>query len=351
MSMLDVRGLTKSFPAHTVLAGLDLHADPGSLTAILAPSGAGKTTLLRLVAGFEHPDEGTIAIGDRPVCDGTRALAPERRGVGYVAQEGALFPHLNVAANIAFGLHRSHRRARRGVAELLDLVGLERRFADRRPDQLSGGEQQRVALARALAPRPALMLLDEPFSALDAAQRPATRRAVLASLRTAGVTTVMVTHDQTEALAIADRVAVLLDGRIAQTGAPGELYDRPATPAVARFLGDAVLLPATVHGGVAACPLGRLCVAGPASDGPAQVMVRPEQISLAPASGEERVRACVVGHTFYGHDADVELTLPGSPTTVRARQVGGAIPAVDQRVDLSVEGTVMAYPAPSAAAP
>ncbi|MGH3627520.1 MAG: ABC transporter ATP-binding protein, partial [Sciscionella sp.] len=256
MTELSVTAVRKSFGRTEVLAGVDLRVPSGALTAILGPSGCGKTTLLRLVAGFDAPDSGMIAIGERVVCDGGRGLPPERRGIGYVAQEGALFPHLSVAANITFGLPRRARRAHERVAELLERVGMDASHADRQPHQLSGGQQQRVALARALAPEPALVLLDEPFSALDAGLRAETRLAVVQALAASATTTVLVTHDQSEALSVAHRVALMRDGRIVQAGSPAEMYGSPADAGVADFVGEAVVLPAEVTEGSARCALG-----------------------------------------------------------------------------------------------
>ncbi len=223
MTQLTVTGLDKAFGRHRVLSGLDLDVAEGSLTAILGPSGSGKTTLLRILAGFERADAGTVRIG-AVLADGPGAfLAPERRRIGYVPQEGSLFPHLTVAANVGFGLSRRERR-RRGrpgrTAELLDAVGLGG-LAQRYPYQLSGGQQQRVALARALAIQPEIVLLDEPFASLDAHLRASVRADVQRLLKEAGTTTVLVTHDQDEALSTADRVAVLRDG-------PDRAVRRPA---------------------------------------------------------------------------------------------------------------------------
>jgi len=342
---LSVAGISKSFGPVGVLHDVHLEVAPGSLTAVLGRSGCGKTTLLRIVAGFVAPDAGTVALDGRPVVD----LPPERRRVGYVSQEGSLFPHLTVAGNVGFGLPRRQRRARHRVDELLELVGLDAGFADRYPHQLSGGQQQRVALARALAPGPRLVLLDEPFAALDAELRESTRRAVAAALDHAGTTAVLVTHDQGEALSMAGQVAVLSEGRVVQAAPPEELYRRPADADVAAFVGDAVLLPATVRAGRAESVLGALPVAGHPDAGPTTVLVRPEQIVLEPvvdggAPGE--VVARVVDATFYGHDATVRLHVrPGSgehppPGPLVARTPGHAAPAVGTDVRLTVQGSV-----------
>src|SRR5215472_564511 len=255
MRHVTVTGLDKAFGAHPVLSGLDLEVPAGSLTAILGPSGCGKTTLLRLLAGFERADAGTICIGGVLVDGPGVHLPPERRRIGYVPQEGSLFPHLTVAANIGFGLPARQRRGP-ATAELLEAVGLAGRY----PHQLSGGQQQRVALARALAIGPKIVLLDEPFASLDAHLRASVRADVQGLLAKTGITGILVTHDQDEALSTADRVAVLRDGRIAQSDAPQDLYDRPADAGIARFIGDANLLDGVLEAGTVETILGRLPV-------------------------------------------------------------------------------------------
>jgi iron(III) transport system ATP-binding protein len=351
MSELSLAGVRKSFAKVEVLRGVDLDVPAGGLTAILGASGCGKTTLLRLVAGFETPESGTITIGEDVVAGGGRGVAPERRGVGYVAQEGALFPHLSVAANVTFGLPRRARRQRGRVAGLLELLGMEPSYAERYPHQLSGGQQQRVALARALAPRPALVLLDEPFSALDAGLREETRRAVADALEASGTTAVLVTHDQAEALSVASRVALLRDGRMVQAASPAELYQAPADPAVAGFLGEAVVLPATVTGDCAECVLGRVGVGRTELSGAAAVMLRPEQIVMhqGGAQGGAGVPARVEGCLYYGHDATVTLrVVAGNGAVVRSRCAGRALPARGEDVTLTVLGEAVAYPAATA---
>ena len=250
-----ITGLRKGFGAQPVLRGVDLEVPKGSITAILGSSGSGKTTMLRLLAGFERPDGGTITI-DGTLVDGPNChLAPGVRRVGYVPQEGCLFPHLDVRANVGFGLAKAKRRHR--VAELLEMTGLEK-LGGRYPHQLSGGEQQRVALARALAPDPSLVLLDEPFSSLDASLRTSVRLDVARILGHAGTTTVIVTHDQDEALSMADQVAILRDGTVAQASAPQDLYIRPADARLAQFVGDANLLAGTVRAGCVDTAFGAL---------------------------------------------------------------------------------------------
>jgi iron(III) transport system ATP-binding protein len=224
MSSLTVSGVTKSYGGGRagrvpVLTGVDLAVPAGSLTALLGPSGCGKTTLLRLVAGFDDPDSGTIVLGDRVVAGPGRSVPARRRGIGFVPQEGGLFPHLTVAGNVTFGLPRRQRRDAGRVRGLLDLVGLDAGLADRHPHQLSGGQQQRVALARALAPAPSLVLLDEPFSSLDALTRMTMHRLVLRLWAHHRPAVLLVTHDVDEALALADRVCVLSAGRITHSAA------------------------------------------------------------------------------------------------------------------------------------
>ncbi len=340
---VTIAGLGKAFGAVIVLDGIDLSVPSGSLTVILGPSGCGKTTLLRLIAGFERPDRGTIAIGGQVVCAARQGLPPERRRIGYVAQEGALFPHLTVAENIGFGLSRAARRDRARIAALLALVGLDADLAARGPHQLSGGQQQRVALARALAPEPRVVLLDEPFSALDAGLREGTRRAVAAALAAAGATAILVTHDQDEALSLGTQIAIMRGGRLAQVGPPATLYAAPADRDVANFLGDATFLPATVRDGRATCALGTLPLREPVPDGLAEVMLRPEQIAIAPA-GVGGVAARVLGSIYYGKDAVVRLHLAAADCTITARVPGHTAPPDGATVAVGVSGSVVAYP-------
>jgi iron(III) transport system ATP-binding protein len=340
MSSLTIRDVRKSFGAGPVLDGIDLHVPARRLTALLGPSGCGKTTLLRLVAGFEEPDAGTISLGDRVVAGAGRGVPARRRGIGFVPQEGGLFPHLTVAANVTFGLPRRQRRDADRVRDLLDLVGLDAAFADRHPHQLSGGQQQRVALARALAAEPSLVLLDEPFSSLDAALREGTRRAVADALRRTGATAVLVTHDQAEALSMADQVAVMRGGRLVQLADPQTLYRQPGDLDTAAFVGDAVVLPAEVRDGVAHCALGAVPLDRPTADGAARVLLRPEQLRLGAGAG---VAARVRHVEFYGHDARVLLELPQG-STVAARLDGHRLPVDGQQVVVSVAGAGLAFP-------
>ncbi|HUZ62190.1 MAG TPA: ABC transporter ATP-binding protein [Acetobacteraceae bacterium] len=346
MAELRIEGLARRFGRTVVLDHVDLVVPTGRLVAILGASGSGKTTLLRLIAGFDRADGGTIRIDGALVAGQGRHEKPEHRRIGYVAQEGALFPHLSVARNIAFGLKPGTGRARR-VADLLEMVGLPAAYGPRPPHALSGGEQQRVALARALAPAPRLVLLDEPFSALDASLRQDTRQAVAAALAAIGATAVLVTHDQSEALSMGAAVAVLRDGRMVQTATPATLYRHPADAEVAQFVGEAVLLPGRAAAGRAICALGELPLGAPA-EGPAEVLIRPEQIRLVPHDAPGSVAARVAEITFFGHDALVRLALPGAPDRlVTARVFGHAVPEAGTTVGVIVDGEVSAFAPPA----
>jgi len=346
VSRLLVSGLWKGYGEQPVLRGVELDVPAGSLTSVLGLSGCGKTTLLRVIAGFERAERGEIDLGGQTLDDGRTYLPPERRSVGYVPQEGALFPHLTVEGNVGFGLSRSERRSDT-VAELLEMVGISA-LAGRLPHELSGGEQQRVALARALARRPQALLLDEPFSALDATLRAHVREEVHSLLREQGVTTVLVTHDQEEALSLADSVAVLRDGEIVQQGTPAELYERPADERLARFLGAVNVLDATLLDGSAETPLGRLALrGGTAASRSGLVMLRPEQLDVRPAEGANgekglsgRVELC----RYYGHDAllHIRADQPNGSELLLARVHGeGALP-VGTRVLVSAHGAATA---------
>jgi iron(III) transport system ATP-binding protein len=352
MKELAVRGATKSFGDLRVLDGVDLTVPAGSFTAILGSSGSGKTTLLRIVAGFERLDGGVVMLGDEAVDDARHTFVPsEHRRVGYVPQEGALFPHLSVGRNVAFGLPRGPDRRSR-VLDLLDMVGLsglQRRF----PHQLSGGQQQRVALARALATDPEVVLLDEPFSSLDASLRASVRAEVHDVLRRAGATSILVTHDQDEALSMADQVAVLRHGVIAQLDSPAGIYQRPLDPALAQFLGESNVLHAPVErrdGGrntVAATPLGALAVEGwPPNEapGPAHVLIRPEQLIIGDAA-TSALAATVESYEYYGHDAVVRVHPESDQLPDLIVRVTGGTPLVTgSRVGLTVAGSVVAWP-------
>ncbi len=341
---LDVSGLVKSFGSQTVLHGIDLGVTAGTITAVVGASGCGKTTLLRLVAGFENPDGGTISIAGRHVAAAGRSTPAHRRDVGYVAQDGALFPHLTVGQNIAYGMS-GRRNAKQRIAELLQTVSLDESYAARRPHELSGGQQQRVALARALARQPALMLLDEPFSALDTGLRASTRKAVAALLSDAGVTTLIVTHDQEEALSIADQVAVMRDGWFTKVGTPQQVYREPNDRFTAEFLGDCVLLPCTVAGGIATSALGHLPVRGAVPDGGGTLMLRPEQLEATAVSDDDLGdgMATVLASEFRGHDVILTVDLGGDSAPITVRQHSVAPPAVDAKVRIHVSGAAVVF--------
>jgi iron(III) transport system ATP-binding protein len=308
VSLLRLSRLTKRYDGHgAAVDGLSLVVEPGEILALLGPSGCGKTTTLRLIAGFEQPDEGTVELRGECVAGKGIAVPPEVRGVGVVFQDYALFPHLSVGDNVAFGLARHERLARaRRVREVLDLVGLgalDRRF----PHELSGGQQQRVALARALAPAPALILLDEPFSNLDADLRAAMREEIAKILRATGTTAVFVTHDQEEAFALADRVGVLNAGRLEQVAPPYELYHRPGTRFVAEFVGAADFLRSMVTEDGIVSELGTL--ARPPGLAPGQavdIMIRPDDIDFIPHPDGD---VMVMGRQFLGADHLYRLRL------------------------------------------
>ena len=350
MADLECRDIRKAYGERVVLAGVDLTVAEGTLTAILGSSGSGKTTLLRIVIGFVVADCGTVSIGGTLAADAGRMyVPPDKRAIGYVAQEGALFPHLTVAQNVGFGLPRAQRKLGSRIAEALDLVGLDRSYADRRPHELSGGEQRRVALARALAPRPALVLLDEPFSGLDAALRGDTRAAVLGALAGAGTTAALVTHDQGEALSMGREVAVLRNGRLVQTAAPETLYRTPADLDLARFVGDAVVVPGVARGGTVACTFGTLAVHGELVAGAVAVMIRPEQIRVVRTADGGGVAARIVGLSFYGPESVLQMELAdASATAVTARTFDGRGAETGDEVRLLVEGTVATYRAADA---
>ncbi|MEV0729140.1 ABC transporter ATP-binding protein [Polymorphospora sp. NPDC050346] len=388
---LTLRGVAKNYGPVAALAGVDLTVPAGTLTAVLGPSGCGKTTLLRCVAGFERVDTGEIRIDGTVIAGPGAHLPPQRRRVAVVPQEGALFPHLSVAGNIGYGLDRATRRGGR-IEEVLALVGLAG-HGDRMPHQLSGGQQQRVAVARALAPRPSLVLLDEPFSALDAGLRAELRHDVREALRADRATGILVTHDQGEALSTADQVAVMRGGLVVQCAAPAAVYREPADPWVAAFVGDAVLLPAVVESGAAHTVLGPVPLAGTFGSGAVTVLVRPEQVRItarpaapardsSPATGAAvdgppvdgaadgsvadgsaidgsmgdglgtngsvpggPVPATVLRHEFHGHDALVALRLAdGTRITARILDAGTPV-AVGTDVTVHVDGTARAWPA------
>jgi iron(III) transport system ATP-binding protein len=331
---LELEDVSKSYGATSAADRVSLRAAPGELVTLIGPSGCGKSTTLRLVAGLERPDGGTIRIAGEEVAGRRTWVLPERRRVGLVFQDHALFPHLTVARNVAFGidrLPRSEQRAR--VGEVLDLVRLGD-LASRYPHELSGGEQQRVALARALAPRPAVVLLDEPFSSLDETLRAQVRAETVSALRETGTTAMLVTHDQTEALSTGDRVVVMRGGRIEQADTPQRVFEAPATRFVASFMGDADFLPAHVQNALLTCEIGVVStVPGWAhTDVDVDVVLRPHEVALAPdPTSAARVVALEYHGAFVLHT--VQLL---SGRTLRSWQTHSTRYPVDTPVSVSV---------------
>jgi iron(III) transport system ATP-binding protein len=327
---VDVSAVSKRFGPLEVLRDVALRVEPGRVVALLGPSGCGKTTLLRIIAGLEHPDAGEVHLGETLVTGPSTFVPPERRRVGMVFQDWALFPHLSVAANVGYGLPRGRDRAER-VERALAMVGLSG-VAERNPMTLSGGQQQRVALARAIAPEPTVILLDEPFSNLDTSLRVQVRGDVHRLLGDLGITTVFVTHDQEEAFVLGDEVAVMHDGRIVQQASPADLYLRPADPWVATFVGDANLLDGEAAGRQATTAVGTVVLAAPC-EGRARVLVRPEELRL-----EAGDVATVEILEYYGHDSVYVVRLDDG-LIVRVRT--GAMPLFrpGDRVRVAYGGT------------
>jgi iron(III) transport system ATP-binding protein len=340
MNALRLQHVSKNFNGQPVLRDVNLAVPPNSVVALLGPSGCGKTTVLRLVGGFDRVDDGEIAIGPDIVAAPHVHVPPERRRVGYVPQEGALFPHLTVAGNVGYGLPRRERNGTR-VAEVLHLTGLDA-FGARFPHQLSGGQQQRAALARALAPKPALLLLDEPFNALDLDLRRRVCEEVIGMLRREGATAILVTHDPVEAFSAADLVAVMHDGRIIQTDHPDAVYRQPVNAAVARLTGQAVFIDGTFQRGQVLTALGLLTLhpAYARDAGNASVMLRPEQIIAATAHSGTPAR--VIGHSFRGGYAALTVTVDGHTLRLRAPSLSAPAPGSD--IQLHVEGACAAFP-------
>ncbi len=335
---IQVEGVAKSYGATEAVAGVDLAIAEGELVTVLGPSGCGKTTLLRLIAGFEVPDDGAVVVAGETVAGPGCWVPPERRRIGMVFQDYALFPHLRVRGNVAFGLVRHATEDRdRLTQRTLELVGLQHK-ADRYPHELSGGERQRVALARALAPEPAIVLLDEPFSSLDATLRADLRREVELILREAGAAALLVTHDQEEALALGDRLAVMRAGKIVQVGRPEEVYARPAGRWAAQFVGEVNVLSGAADGRRVETELGVLDLVS-AATGSVNVALRPEQLQL---SADHTPNAEVVGREFRGHDVLYRLRHEGG------RRLVVQLPSLEL---FEVGAQVFVRPVPSALAP
>ena len=305
---VTVEDLEHSYGQEPVLHGVSIDVSPGESIALLGPSGCGKTTLLRLIAGLESPSSGSITIGEDRVA-GDTWVPPDRRRVGMVFQDWALFPHLSVAKNVAYGISKSTSKDTEVSAalEMMNLAGLE----DRMPATLSGGQQQRVALARALAPRPGVLLLDEPFSNLDTSLRIEVRTEVRELLADLGITSIFVTHDQDEAFIVGDRVAVMRKGQIVQTDSPQGLYHHPVDQWTAEFVGTVSLLKGEAASGFANCSLGSVAI-DPQLNGSVDVLIRPEQLSIT-AGGDGEVQSV----EYYGHDSMIFVALGDDQIRVR----------------------------------
>ncbi|MBA3364348.1 MAG: ABC transporter ATP-binding protein [Actinobacteria bacterium] len=313
-------GVSKRFGPVVAVSDAQLCIDRGEFVALLGPSGCGKTTLLRLLAGFEQPDSGEIAIEGVPVAGDTAWVPPERRRVGMVFQDYALFPHFTVAENVRFGVPRRDRGTR--IGEVLELVGLEG-YDGRYPHELSGGQQQRVALARALAPRPSIVLLDEPWSNIDPLLRQSMRNELAEILRAAGVTVILVTHDREEAFSVADRIALMLEGTIVQAGTPEEIYLHPADRWAASFVGAGNFVPGRLDGDMVETLLGRFPVVSRNGATEVEVLLRPELLELEPdAEGS----AQVVGREFRGHDVFYRVRLADGTMLVSQRPSTELVP-------------------------
>jgi iron(III) transport system ATP-binding protein len=329
-SMIRLEGLTKHYGDVAAVDGASLCVERGEVVVLLGPSGCGKTTLLRLIAGFEHPDAGTVEVAGRNAAGRGTWVPPEQRRVGMVFQDYALFPHLDVAANVGFGLPRRTRAGR--VAELLAVVGLGD-LGRRYPHELSGGQQQRVALARALAPSPELVLLDEPWSNVDPFLRETLRAEVSEIIRRLGVTVLLVTHDREEAFSIADRIALMRHGTIVQEGTSEEIYFSPASRWAAEFVGAANVLSGRVEGGLIQTSVGAFPANGASALDATQVLVRPELLELEP---DPAGVAEVVGREFRGHDVFYRVLLDGVEL-VSHRPSTEAVP-LGSRVSIRLHG-------------
>jgi iron(III) transport system ATP-binding protein len=348
MTSLQVTNLEVKIGDRVILSDLNLEVASGKFAAILGPSGCGKTTLLRAIAGLITPSAGAIRFGNKLVSVSSLVLPPHKRNVGYVPQEGGLFPHLRVAENVAFALKGKVERAEREeiVSQMLALVGLST-FAKRFPHELSGGQQTRVALARALAIKPALVLLDEPFSALDQALRGEISGEVVALLKESKTTALMVTHDREDALVSADVIAVMRKGSVVQYGAPAEIYLNPISADVAESTGDVVTIPAhKVSNSEIISPLHNAGAIRAQVDLEGLMLIRPEEILISRVEDSKGVRAKITKINYYGHDALIDLSIEGVSTPVRARVAGPESYAVGENVFAHYEGPIRYFVEP-----
>ncbi len=323
---LEIRNITRSFDGRRVVDGVSLTVMPGQVTCLLGPSGCGKSTTLRMIAGIEMQDSGEIYVDGALVCDTVFRVPPERRNIGIIFQDFALFPHLSVGENVAFGLTGSKASKRARAAEMLDRVALGR-FIDAYPDSLSGGEQQRVALARALAPKPRIMLMDEPFSGLDNRLRDGIRDETLALLKEEDTAVLLVTHEPDEAMRMADEIALMREGKIVQQGAPYNVYTRPIDRAAVAFFSDTNVLRARVEGALAMTPFGRFLAPGLADGTDVDIVFRPQHVRIdfnrevapspTPRDGTP-ARAEVLRARFMGNESLVEFRLQDGGVPLKA---------------------------------
>ena len=339
MDALTLEGVSHAFNGNPAVDAVDLTVGEGELVCLLGPSGCGKTTVLRIAAGLEELQQGRVFIGQSEVARPGASVPPEERGVGLVFQDYALFPHLTVVENVAFGLKGRPAVERRVTpGEMLEMVGMAG-LAGRYPHTLSGGEQQRVALARALAPRPRLLLLDEPFSGLDIRLRDQVRDETLRVLRRAGISTLIVTHDPEEAMYMGDRIAVMRAGRILQTGAPAELYGAPANAFIAQFLSDVNAMHGVVEGGVVPSMFGCLGADGVAEGARVDILIRPEALRIGEPGAARSAAATVVAVHPLGHSSIVVLEMEADGAELRARVPGAAPPPPGTRVSVALDSS------------
>ena len=341
MTSLSISHLSVKLGDREIISDLSFDLRQGEIASLLGPSGCGKTTLLRAIAGLIQPTSGIIRFGSQLVGVSSVVLPPNKRGTGYVPQQGALFPHLNVAKNISFGLDRelySKKQISEITEEMINLIGLPG-FENRLPSQLSGGQQTRVALARALAIKPKLILLDEPFSALDAVLRDELRTEVVGLLRTLGSTAILVTHDREEALVSSDRVILMRGGKVVQDGTPEEVYETPISPEIAASTGDVLVLGAQkLADGHTRYPLAENGMANTGAD-TGYVVIRPEEIQVSKSS-VDGVEGSLIHIDYYGHDAMLTVEVLNSPTPIKARVVGPTQFVLGQKVYLKHIGPV-----------
>ena len=342
---LEIRDMVRSFGGRRVVDGVSLSIQPGQVTCLLGPSGCGKSTTLRMIAGVEMQDSGEIYVDGSLICDTKFRVPPERREIGLMFQDFALFPHLSVAGNVAYGLSGSKVEKRARVEEMLKRVRMEH-FIDMYPHQLSGGEQQRIALARALAPRPRIMLMDEPFSGLDNRLRDGIRDETLAILKEEDTAVLLVTHEPDEAMRMADEIVLMRDGRIVQQGAPYNVYTRPVDRAAVAFFSDANRLSATVEGALAMTPFGRFLAPGVPDGTDVDIVFRPQHVKIdfdragvgpgPTAADGTAARATVQRARFMGNESLVEFRLDHDGAIIKVTVPGVFLPQAETAMWLRI---------------